>query len=43
MAINTYKKHPIILGIKQLIKNPTEVYFAAVHEDLMAKEIQNSN
>ena len=43
VVINKYKKHPSSLRIKQLIKNPTQLYFALIDEDLIAKEIQNLN
>lgn len=37
------KKTPNTYSIKQLIKKPTEFYFSAIKEDLIAKEIQNLN
>ena len=43
VVINKCKKHPSSLRIKQLIKNPTQLYFALIDEDLIAKEIQNLN
>lgn len=36
-------KNPIILRIKQLVKNPKEFYFVPLDEDLIVEEIQNLN
>ena len=36
-------KNPIILRIKQLVKNPKEFYFVTLDEDLIVEEIQNLN
>ena len=36
-------KNPIILRIKQLVKNPKEFYFVPLDEDLIVEEIRNLN
>ena len=43
IAINTYRKHPSILRIKRLIKNPRQFYFRIIDEDLNVRETQNLN
>ena len=43
ISMKKYKRHPSILRIKQLMKNPTEFYFALIDKDPIAKEIKNLN
>ena len=38
IAVKKYSKHPSILRIKQLIKNPTEFHFAPIDEDLLSQK-----
>ena len=43
IAIEKCIKYPSILRTKQLVKNPTEFYFAPMDKDLIVKEIKNLN